>query len=138
MKRRLGKRRLFTKQSKGTQGGGGLEIDAVTGAGMDYQRLSVAEQAQRVVPVSQRKSEIEDKQISVGQVSPNVTTSATYSPAFYAQAAQFQMYSQSGAVAAMFGSQMAPNPASALVTGKETRIEAVSSAAQGSRLDTQA
>lgn len=95
-------------------------------------RLSRADEAQRLA-VQKQTEHFQQQGVASGQIAPNVATSVAYSPALYAQAAQYQLYSQSGVLAAMAGAQavIAPPPAG---TEEPDAIHAVSSVS-GSSVD---
>ncbi len=113
----------------------GLEINSIASAATSA-RLNVTEQAQRVV-AEQRLSSAQDQQIAVGRSSPNVPTSTTFSPAIYAQAAQFQIYSQSGVLSSLIGAHgLSPPGTASPASDKTETITPVDSSAKGASLDT--
>lgn len=100
-------------------------------------RFNVVEQAQRTA-IEQRLDFAQKNDVAVGRASPTVTTSSTFSPALYAQAAQFQIYSQSGALMHLLGAHGLSPPKAERMPDSTEKVLAVDSSAKGARLDTRA
>lgn len=108
-----------------------MEIDPVGAVHGGAVQLNVTERAQQLA-LAQQHAALEG--VATQTTSPTVTTSITYSPSLYAQAAQYQLYTQSGTLAAMSGHVpvAAERPTSA-----DDDIHAVEGV-EGGRVDTQA
>jgi len=76
-----------------------MEIEAV-GASEGIVRFNAAEQARQIADARQSRA-FEDQGYEVSSPRQIVTQSPHYSPAIYAQAAQYQLYTQSGTLASL-------------------------------------
>jgi hypothetical protein len=111
----------------------GLDIGSISSS-TNVRRLNVVEQAKQVA-VDQRLTAAQDQQIDVGQANANVPTSRTFSAAAYAQAAQYQIYSQSGMLTSLVSPHGLSPPAHA-DKAATIKVKAVDSSTKGARLDT--
>ncbi len=112
-----------------------MEVQRI-GEGSPQAQWNVAQQVQRLAEEN-AAAQLKTRGVPVAP-SPIQSDDRTYSPALYAQAAQFQLYTQSGTLAAMLastgGAVTAPPPPADI--GDE--LKPVDSAQGGAKLDMRA
>ena len=77
-----------------------MEIEPIGATQESAVWFSATERAQELA-VARQTERLQGQGLQVSHEAANVTTSTRFSPALYAQAAQFQLYTQSGTLAAM-------------------------------------
>jgi hypothetical protein len=86
-----------------------MEIDAVGTHGGIVRLNAVAEQA-RQLAVARQTEILQDQGVAVPAPNTPVINNPSFSPAIYAQAAQYQLYTQTGALASMAQQNHGPPP----------------------------
>ena len=111
-----------------------MEIDPIGAVQGRTIHFGSAEHAQELA-VARQTAILEKQGLPVSTESANVTTSSKYSPALYAQAAQYQLFSQSGTLAALLAQHGLTAPADTSIHDHPDEIKAVEGA-HGTIVDT--
>lgn len=114
-----------------------MDVQPIASQGRDAQ-FGLVEQARKLAESQRLLAARSNGAVETPTVAP-VVTNATFSPALFAQAAQFQLYTQSGTLASMLSQQGAVvNSNESTKSGEESNeIHAVEES-QGATLDTRA
>jgi hypothetical protein len=93
-------------------------------------------QAAQHAAMAERTAELANQGVQATTDSANVVTSARYSPALYAQAAQFQLFAQSGVLSAI--AQQGATPATVAPNHDHPNEISAVGGVRGSRVDAKA
>lgn len=114
-----------------------MEVQKIGGGSPPENRWTAAQQVQRLAEEN-AAAQLKTRGEPVA-ATPFRTDDSAYSPTLYAQAAQFQLYTQSGTLAALLAQSGAIKPDNtALAANKGDEVAAVDKSAAASRFDTKA